>query len=136
MNKLKQKINNQINNLKQDLLNLSNDIEIERLECTSEDNATKQDLLDKKLILESQIADLINSLAMIENNTESFGQKYTLDMNGKKRQITIVHKTEADPSLGKISSESPLAQALKNNKEGNNITVTTPTGIINYKICN
>ena len=46
----------------------------------------------------------------------------------------LVGPTEADPSKGKISHESPLGRALMAHKKGDTISVAAPAGKIRFKI--
>ncbi|MFL5843211.1 MAG: transcription elongation factor GreA [Solirubrobacteraceae bacterium] len=48
--------------------------------------------------------------------------------SGKESSYTIVGPTEADMAAGKLSAESPVAQALLGTKVGGIATVTTPRG--------
>ena len=45
-----------------------------------------------------------------------------------EEQYTIVGAAEADPSLCKISNESPLGKALMNRKAGDTVQVDAPAG--------
>ena len=56
-----------------------------------------------------------------------------LDQN-KKIEYLIVDSVEADPSARKISFESPLAQALLNKKEGEEVEIKVPAGVVRYRI--
>ena len=47
---------------------------------------------------------------------------------------TIVGPTEADLSAGKLSSESPVAEALEGRAEGEEVEVQTPGGARRYRI--
>lgn len=49
---------------------------------------------------------------------------------------TIVGRTEADPTNGRISNESPLGKALLGRKVGDRIEVNTPGGKLEVKIVN
>jgi len=64
------------------------------------------------------------------------GSKLTvLDMEySEKMELQIVGSTESDPSLGKISYESPIGQALINHKKGDKVTVMTPSGEIMFEV--
>jgi transcription elongation factor GreA len=52
----------------------------------------------------------------------------------KEKVFRIVGPTEADPSSGFISDESPLGEAFMNKKVGNIVSVETPSGVVQYKI--
>ena len=47
---------------------------------------------------------------------------------GEKTRVTIVHPLEASPAEGKISSESPVAQALIGGRKGQTVSISTPRG--------
>lgn len=49
-------------------------------------------------------------------------------------EYSIVGSTEADPSKGKISDESPIGKALLGKKTGDIVDVETPGGVIKVKI--
>lgn len=46
----------------------------------------------------------------------------------------IVGSTEANPSIGRISNESPLGQALLGGRVGDVVSVNTPGGIASFEI--
>jgi transcription elongation factor GreA len=50
------------------------------------------------------------------------------------QSFTIVGSTEAKPTEGRISNESPVGRALLGKKKGENVTVQVPAGDIAYKI--
>lgn len=49
-------------------------------------------------------------------------------------EFSIVGSAEADPVNQRISNESPLGHALIGHKKGETVDVTTPRGIVKYKI--
>lgn len=54
------------------------------------------------------------------------------DEDDEGDEYKIVGSQEADPFVGKISNESPIAKAIMNHKVGDVITVESPNG--SYKI--
>ena len=63
------------------------------------------------------------------------GSEVTIkDSAGKEHTYTIVGISEADPSEGKISNESPVGQALLGRKKGQQAKVQTPSGSIKYTV--
>ncbi|MGH7728112.1 MAG: transcription elongation factor GreA [Vulcanimicrobiaceae bacterium] len=54
--------------------------------------------------------------------------------SGLSREFTIVGSTEADPTNGRLSNESPLGHALLGKKKGETFEVKTPRGPVSYKI--
>ena len=49
-------------------------------------------------------------------------------------EFSIVGSAEADPASRRISNESPLGSALIGHKKGDTVDVTTPRGVVKYKI--
>jgi transcription elongation factor GreA len=54
--------------------------------------------------------------------------------SGKELTWTLVGATEADLSAGRLSVESPVAQALTGHREGDDVAVQTPRGERHYTI--
>ncbi len=54
--------------------------------------------------------------------------------SGSTLDLTIVGSAEANPPGGMISNESPLGNALMGRKKGDSVEVTTPRGVVVYKI--
>ena len=48
--------------------------------------------------------------------------------NGKVTEVTLVHRLEAMVAEGKISVESPVANALLGARAGQQVTLDTPRG--------
>lgn len=61
------------------------------------------------------------------------GAKVLVSVNGEKDEFEITGTLEANPSLGKISNESPVGKALLGRKVGEEIVVSSPTKTV-YKI--
>lgn len=56
------------------------------------------------------------------------------ESTGKEQTFTIVGTTEHDLKAGKLSSESPIAQALIGAKEGDVVQVQTPGGTRDMRV--
>lgn len=56
--------------------------------------------------------------------------------DGEEEEYTIVGSAEADPFAGKISNDSPIAQALIGKKINDEVTISTPGGDMQVKIVN
>ena len=55
------------------------------------------------------------------------GSKILVEINGKDEdEFTIVGTLEAQPTLGKISNESPVGKALLGHRAGEVVTVSSP----------
>jgi transcription elongation factor GreA len=52
----------------------------------------------------------------------------------KSFDFTIVGSAEADPKNARLSNESPLGSTLMGRKVGETVDVTTPRGVVKYKI--
>ena len=65
-----------------------------------------------------------------DSDTVQFGATVTVvdEESGKEATYTIVGPTEADMAAGKLSAESPVAQALMGTKVGAVAVVGTPRG--------
>ncbi len=53
---------------------------------------------------------------------------------GEEETYTIVGSAEADPTLGRISNESPIGQALMGHTVGDVVEAETPGGQVSFKI--
>ena len=53
---------------------------------------------------------------------------------GLEVQYTIIGTDESDPKNGIISNLSPVGSALLGHKVGETVAVSTPNGVVNYKI--
>ena len=67
----------------------------------------------------------VGSLVTVQKEKEKETQTYT-----------IVGSEEADMAAGKISTKSPLGQAVLGKKKGESFSFKTPIGTANYKIIN
>jgi transcription elongation factor GreA len=136
-NETKSNILAKVSNLKEQLKTISEQIDLERDQSNEDDLSIQQELLDKKDIIEIQINELLSSLKLIhESSADEYGKQFTIEINGIERSVTIVHPSEANPNDGKISIQSPLAQALIGKKQGDTVEVDTPAGTIVYKVIN
>lgn len=69
--------------------------------------------------------------------TENVHIGSTVRITDKKRKsytYTIVGFAQADPSVGKISDESPVGKALIGKKVGEKISVEAPMGNLEFKV--
>lgn len=70
----------------------------------------------------------------VHSGTINIGSTFTVEVNGKNKDFTIVGGQEADPLSGKISNESPLGMAFLGRKKGDVVEVKIPAGVQKYKI--
>jgi transcription elongation factor GreA len=90
---------------------------------------------------ESRIGELemiIKNSQVVERDSSQKGAQMSsvvnVEFNGNKMEFTIVGSNEADPANFKISNESPLGKAFMGRDAGDVVDVTTPRGVITYKI--
>ena len=64
------------------------------------------------------------------DGTVGLGSKVTfLDVeSGREQTFTLVASHEADPPAGRLSSESPIAQAMMRASKGDEVTAALPAG--------
>ena len=77
--------------------------------------------------------ELIKSPSKQNKNIVGLGAKVLVNINGKKDEFVITGTLEANPSLGKISNESPVGKALMGRKAGEEIVISSPVKTV-YKI--
>lgn len=53
---------------------------------------------------------------------------------GALHEFTIVGSAESDPPNHRLSNESPVGRALIGRKKGDTVDVTTPRGVVQFKI--
>lgn len=75
-------------------------------------------------------------LSKIPHGRVAYGSEVVLFDLDKEEKVTynLVTSEESDPDNGKISTVSPIGQALMGKEEGDEIKVKTPTGWRNFEI--
>ena len=87
-----------------------------------------------------EIQDMLGRAQIIEQGGPSdvvrVGSKVTVVEAGYAEEETysIVGAAEADPTIGRISNESPIGRALLGARLGDQVQVTTPAGEISFEI--
>ena len=81
-------------------------------------------------------AQVIDVLSIPETGRVVFGSTVTLYDIDKDEEITykIVGNLESDPDEGKISIDTPIAKGLIGKNVDDEITITTPSKILNYEV--
>ena len=108
------------------------------------ENAEYEDAKQEQAFIEGRILKLE---AMIRNSRLIDESEYAPDevhlgatvkvkdlKNNENYEFHIVGSAEADPSSKRISNESPLGRALIGHKKGDTVDVSTPRGVVKYKI--
>ncbi|MBI4294725.1 MAG: transcription elongation factor GreA [Chloroflexi bacterium] len=107
------------------------------------DNAEYDDAQNERAFIEGRILTLeqmIQNAAIIHHDGSSRGRVEMGSLvtvateDGKQEQYVIVGSTEANPSQGKISNESPVGRALMGKQEGDKVKVEVPAGVFKLKI--
>ena len=72
----------------------------------------------------------------IAPGTVGFGSSVAVvdEASGRAMDLTLVGATEADLKNGRLSFESPVAQALVGARAGDTVTVATPGGDRRYRV--
>ena len=68
-----------------------------------------------------------------KQNIIDLGATVLVEVDGQNDEFTLVGSLEANPSLGRISNESPVGQALLGHRMGDKVTVSSPVKTT-YKI--
>lgn len=99
---------------------------------------------DEQAFVESRIAQvesMIRNAVIIEDDNSNpdvvgLGKSVTfIELpDGEEETYRIVGSAEADPFEGKISNDSPMAQAIIGKESGDQVSVPTPGGDIEVKI--
>ncbi len=86
----------------------------------------------KSILARAQIIDEENG----DNHEVRIGSRVTVRIDGEDSEETwtIVGSTEAKPSEGKISNESPIGSALLGKRPRQRVTVDTPSGTMKLTI--
>lgn len=108
------------------------------------ENADYDAAKNEQAELEERIYKLENMIrkAKIIDDSELASDQVTVGLTIKvldideneEDEFTIVGSAEADPFEGKISNESLVGKALLGKKEGDEVAVEVPDGIVNYRV--
>lgn len=90
---------------------------------------------------EARIAELemmIKNAEVVKHNKKDssaqIGSKVTVKVSNKEMIFEIVGINESDPSVNKISNESPIGSALIGRKVGDKVEVIIPSGSMTYDV--
>ncbi|MBP9758108.1 GreA/GreB family elongation factor [Candidatus Dojkabacteria bacterium] len=133
MEKIEEKIENQIEKIKDEIVDITNKIETFRNDGDVDNVGVGQELLDRLEILNEKLNALKKNLLLYQNARESkdinVGHTIHLERNnGTNNTITIVLPEDANSLEGYISAESPLGKALIGKRAGEEIVFDTPAG--------
>ncbi len=105
------------------------------------ENAEYSSAKDEQSFIEGRIQeleDVIKHAKVAEETVGSkivgIGSRITVEVGGESDNFEIVGPAESDPANGKISTDSPVGQALLGHKDKDVVKVKTPDGEISYKV--
>ena len=105
------------------------------------ENAEYEDAKNQQAFIEGRIQSLSslikNAIIIDENHSTTqvqIGSTVVVESEDGRETYTIVGSTEASPTDGKISNESPVGRALLGHKKGEKVVVSVPAGAFTYKI--
>lgn len=84
--------------------------------------------------LEDQLKRVIIIKKNINSDKVGLGATVVLEINGTQKTFEIVGPHETNPTLGRISNQSPLGAAIMNRKKGEVVTIETTKGQKVYRI--
>jgi transcription elongation factor GreA len=140
------KLSEQLHHLKtKDRIEISQAIADARAHGDLKENAEYHAAKEEQGFLESKIQDIEHALAnaqvidvkdIPETGRVVFGSTIDLyDVNNKKSlTYKIVGNLESDPESGSISIQTPIARGLLGKNEGDEVTISTPSGNIVLEI--
>lgn len=135
----------QLDVLKEDRVNVVEDIRQAMEDKDFRENAPLEAAKERQALTESRIreleaavtnAQILARQASRPSQRAVVGAKLTLQFvdTGKKVMYTLVDVREADASLGRISTVSPVGQALLDRVVGEEVTINVPKGTLRYVI--
>ena len=135
----------QLEDLKGERVVVTEDIRTAMADKDFRENAPLEAAKERQGIIEARIRELEASLATaqilgpgskVALQRSAVGTKVTLKDVASGRQIvyTLVDVREADAASGKISTQSPVGQALLDRAVGDEVTVNVPLGTVSYLV--
>ena len=79
---------------------------------------SEQKMVENRIL---EIQDILKNAKVIragKKTSVALGATVKLDLGGRKLEYVVVGATEANPSQGKISNESPIGKIIMGHKEG------------------
>lgn len=108
------------------------------------ENAEYKAAKERQTMVQARISQLHQRLMEVESidvsklpkDRVAYGSTVTLFDLDKEEKVTykLLTSEESDPENGKISTVSPIGQALMGREEGDEVKVKTPTGVKNFEI--
>ncbi len=134
----------ELQRLRDEVPQIRETIRLARSDGDVRENAPLDAAREQQQLVARRIRQLETDLAHVEivdaanADTEKvgMGSRVTLHdlASAQERVFTLVDVREADVSAGKISTVSPIGQALMGHSAGEEVTISTPRGSVQYRI--
>lgn len=139
MKKLESLLIEQIGKLKEEILNITNQIETFRNEGDEGDVGINIELQDKLELLTDKTFALQKNLSIYQAGqmTSKAAVGKTITISNERvtsKEVTLVLPEDANSQNGLVSCDSPLGSALIESGEGETINFETPVGIQEFVI--
>ncbi|HMQ04101.1 MAG TPA: transcription elongation factor GreA [Pyrinomonadaceae bacterium] len=145
MEEIRKKLQEELNGLEDELhFKLPNDIQHAREFGDLRENAEYKAALERQALVKARISQIRQRLSeldsidvsMLPTDRVAYGSSVLLFDVEKEIKISyrLVTSEESDPDNGKISTVSPIGQALMGKEEGDEVRVKTPTGWRTFEI--
>jgi transcription elongation factor GreA len=92
-----------------------------------------QSVMQNKDFVELKIKELDERIELLQVSVNKMAS-VTVEIEGRKKEFTVVEPSLADATLGLVSNKSPLAQALIGKKIGEIFNFVTPAGVRTCKL--
>jgi transcription elongation factor GreA len=145
MEEVKAKLQEELSALEDELhFKLPKEIQKAREFGDLRENAEYKAALERQSMVKArirQVQERLNEVKSIDvskipTDRVAYGSTVVLYDLDKDEKVTyqLVTSEESEPDAGKISTVSPIGQALMGRKEGDVVKVKTPTGVRNFEI--
>jgi len=108
------------------------------------ENAEYKAALERQSIVKARMRQILDRISEVQSidiskiptDRAAYGSSVVLYDLDKDEKVTyrLVTSEESEPETGKISTVSPIGQALMGKQEGDTVKVKTPTGVRNFEI--
>lgn len=135
-----QQLKKELEELKLKRKDIANRLEETRALGDLSENVEYAEVREKQAFNEGRIQEveqILKEATLISKSNKDIvqvGSKIKIKSDSGMKEFIIVGSSEIQPSVGKISNESPLGKAFLGHKAGDLIEVQTPAGKAKYKI--
>jgi transcription elongation factor GreA len=145
MKEIRDKLHAELNELDDELhKKLPKEIQKAREFGDLRENAEYKAAMERQSMVQARMMQIRNRLSEIDSidvskiptDRAAYGSDVILYDVEREEKVTyrLVTSEESDPDNGKISTVSPIGQALMGREEGDEIKVKTPTGWRNFEV--